>query len=252
MELLRLGLGSAAEQELKKLGLTAPGNRNRLSDPDEMDKLWAMAFLYDKAGRYATSHWPTRWHILDYRAQWPVGANRARWQIAYPLAYQPLLSKHAALNNVPFAMQIGIVREESAFNPLTESYANAIGLTQMIPPTAKDYSKGTGIDPTRENLRDPEKNVTIGSRFLGHLFKLWKNFTLLVPPAYNAGPAAVRRMLKARGTWDADEFIEGIVDDQARNYSKRVLGTFFTYSWLYEKNAVPDLPNRIPTDILPK
>jgi len=43
-----------------------------------------MAFLYDRAGRHATAIWPTRWHILDYRAQWPVGANRARWQIAYP------------------------------------------------------------------------------------------------------------------------------------------------------------------------
>jgi soluble lytic murein transglycosylase len=252
MELLRLGIGSAAEPELKKLGLTAPGNKKRVTDPDQIDKLWAMSFLYDKAGRYGTSHWPTRWHILDYRAQWPIGANRARWQIAYPLAYYPLLTKHAALNNVPIAMQIGIVREESAFDPLTESYANAIGLTQMIPPTAKDFSKGTGIDPTRENLRDPEKNVTIGSRFLGSLFKAWHGFTLLVPPSYNAGPTAVRRMLKLRGTWNADEFIEAIVDDQARNYSKRVLGTFFTYTWLYEKGVVPEIPNTIPVDLLPK
>jgi soluble lytic murein transglycosylase len=121
----------------------------------------------------------------------------------------------------------------------------------MIPPTAKDFSKGTGIDPTRENLRDPEKNVTIGSRFLGSLFKDWNNFTLLVPTSYNAGPAAVRRMLRVRGTWDADEFVEGIVDDQARNYTKRVLGSFFTYTWLYE-HVVPEIPLKIPQALLPK
>lgn len=251
MELLRLGLGTAAESELKKLGLTAPDGKKRVDDPDVIDKLWAMTFLYDKAGRYATSIWPTRWHILDYRLSWPVGANRARWLIAYPKGYWALLTKHAALNNLPVAMQIGIVREESGFNPLTESYANAIGLTQMIPPTAKDNAKGTGIDPTRENLRDPEKNVTIGSRFLGTLFKQWKNFTLLVPPSYNAGPGAVKRWLRLRGTWAADEFIEAIVDDQARNYSKRVLGSFFTYTWLYE-GKVPEMPNVIPTELLPK
>jgi len=251
MEFLRLGLGSAAEHELKKLGLTAPDGKKRVDDPDQIDKLWAIAFLYDRAGRYATSHWPTRWHILDYRAQWPIGANRARWLIAYPLAYHELLARHAAQNGVPIAMQIGIVREESAFDPLTESYANAIGLTQMIPPTAKDFSKGTGIDPTRENLRDPEKNVTIGSRFLGSLYKTWKGFTILVPPSYNAGPTGVKRMLKVRGTWDADEFVEGIVDDQARNYTKRVTGSFFTYTWLYEK-TVPEMPNKIPADLLPK
>jgi soluble lytic murein transglycosylase len=251
MELLRLGLGDPAEQELKKLGLTAPGNKKRVDDPDQIEKLWAMAFLYDRARRHATSHWPTRWHILDYRKHWPVGANRARWLIAYPLAYQELLARHAKLNNVPFAMQIGIVREESAFNPLTESYANAIGLTQMIPPTAKDYSKGTGIDPTRENLRDPEKNVTIGSRFLGSLFKRWNNFALLVPTSYNAGPGAVRRMLRARGQLASDEFVEAIADDQARNYTKRVLGTYFTYAWLYDK-SIPELPNAIPKDLIPK
>jgi soluble lytic murein transglycosylase len=251
MEFMRLGIGSAAEPELRKLGLSAPAGKNRVTDPDQIEKLWAMAFLYDRAGRYATSHWPTRWHILDYRAQWPIGANRARWLIAYPKAYFELLSRHAALNNVPIAMQIGIVREESAFDPLTESYANAIGLTQMIPPTAKDFSKGTGIDPTRENLRDPEKNVTIGSRFLGSLYKTFKGFTILVPTGYNAGPAAVRRMLKVRGTYAADEFVESIVDDQARNYTKRVTGTFFTYTWLYEKK-VPEMPNLIPVDLLPK
>jgi soluble lytic murein transglycosylase len=251
MELLRLGIGSAAEAELRKLGLSAPSGKKRVTDPDLEEKLWAMAFLYDRAGRYATSLWPTRWHILDYRAQWPVGANRARWLIAYPKGYWNILTRHAALNNVPIAMQIGIVREESGFDPLTESYANAIGLTQMIPPTAKDFAKGTGIDPTRENLRDPEKNVTIGSRFLGSLFKQWKNFALLVPPSYNAGPNAVKRWLKLRGTWAADEFIEAIVDDQARNYSKRVLGSYFTYTWLYT-GKVPEIPNVIPADLLPK
>ncbi|HUJ61724.1 MAG TPA: transglycosylase SLT domain-containing protein [Kofleriaceae bacterium] len=251
MELMRLGLGEPAGQELRKLGLVAPGDRKRVDDADQLDKLWAIAWLEDRAGRYASSVATTRWHTLDYRAHWPVGADRARWTIAYPKAYWELLSRHAKLNNVPIAMQIGIVREESGFDPLDESYANAIGLTQMIPPTAHDFAKGTGIDPTRENLRDPEKNVTIGSRFLGSLYKDWNNFTLLVPTSYNAGPGGVRRMLRVRGTWDGDEFVEGIVDDQARNYTKRVLGSYFTYSWLYE-HTVPEIPNKIPAELLPK
>lgn len=251
LELLRLGLGEPAAAELRRLGLVAPSGKQRVDDPDRVEKLWAMVFLYDRLGDYQSSHWPTRWHILEYRRSWPVGANRARWRIAYPKAYWPLLTKHAGINDVPVAMQIAIVREESAFDPALESYANAVGLTQMINSTATRFAKGTGITVTREALRDPEKNVTIGSRFLGFLFSQWNRFTLLVPPSYNAGETAVRRMLKLRGTWDADEFIEGIVDDQARNYSKRVLGTFFTYTWLYER-AVPEIPNRIPAELLPK
>lgn len=251
LELLRLGLGGPAEAELRKLGLAAPGDKKRVDDADRIDKLWAMAFLFDRAGRFQSSHWPTRWHILDYRKSWPNGANRARWRIAYPRAYEELLARHAATNQLPFAMQIAIVREESAFDPLLESYANAVGLTQMIESTATRFAKGTGIPPTRESLRDPEKNVTIGSRFLGFLFAHWSNFVAFVPPSYNGGEGYVRRNLKTRGTWDTDEFIEGIVDDQIRNYSKRVLGTFFTYSWLYEQK-VPEIPNAIPAALLPK
>jgi soluble lytic murein transglycosylase len=251
MELLRLGLGDSAEAELRKLGLTAPKDKKRVDDADQIEKLWAMAFLFDKAGRHGPAHWPTRWHILEYRKQWPIGANRARWLIAYPKAYEELLSRHATTNNVPFAMQIGIVREESAFDPLLESYANAIGLTQMIPVTAQDFSKGTGIDPTRENLRDPEKNVTIGSKFLGYLYKTFDRFTLLVPPGYNCGPACTKRMLKLRGKLASDEFVEAIIDDQARNYTKRVLGTYFTYSWLYDK-TIPEMPLAIPKKVIPK
>ncbi|HVK77653.1 MAG TPA: transglycosylase SLT domain-containing protein [Kofleriaceae bacterium] len=250
VELIRLGLGDEAEAELRKLKLVAPGDKKRVDDPDRIEKLWAMAWLYDRAGRHGTAHWPTRWHILDYKRQWAVGANRARWQIAYPRAYYELLETHAEKNGVVVEMLQAIVREESAFDPLRESYANAIGLTQMIFPTAKRFAKGTGIDATRENLRDPEKNVTIGTRFLGYLFTHWKGFKHLVPPSYNAGEGAVKRMLKVRGTWPADEFIEGIVDDQARNYSKRVLGSFFAYSWIYG-GVVPEMPNQIPPALLP-
>jgi soluble lytic murein transglycosylase len=250
MELLRLGLGEPAERELKKLGLTTPGDRKRVDDPDKLEKLWAMAFLYDRAGRYATSIWPTRWHALDYLRAWPVGANRAKWLIAYPKAYWALLTKYAAINNVPIAMQIGIVREESGFDPLDESYANAIGLTQMIPSTAHDNAP-KGVDPNREYLRDPENNVIVGSHFLGGLYKKWNNFTLLVPTSYNAGPAGVTKMLRLRGSWDPDEFVEGIGADEARNYTKRVLESYFTYSWLYE-GVVPELPNKFPPELLPK
>jgi hypothetical protein len=54
-----------------------------------------------------------------------------------------------------------------------------------------------------------------------------------------------------RGTLAADEFVEAILDDDIRNYAKRVLGTYFTYSWLYAKE-VPEMPNAIPKALIPK
>lgn len=250
IEFLRLGMGWAAESELARLGLTPPDGKHEVTDPDEREKLWAMAFLQDRAGRYQKSHWVTRWHVLGYKRTWPVGANRARWEIAYPKAYWDLVAKYAKLHGYPQPLQMAIVREESAFDPLQESWANAIGLTQMIFPTAKRFGKGTGIAITRENLRDPEKNVIIGSNFLSFLWDKWNGHTALVPPSYNAGEHAVERWLRARGDLNVDEWAESIEGDQARNYSKRVLASYFVYSYLYGGD-IPVMRNDIPKELIP-
>ncbi len=251
LEFMRLGLQWPAQTELMRLGLSAPSDRSPVTDPDQAEKLWAMAFLYNRAGDYSTSHWPTRWHILDYRRHWPVGAMRARWEIAYPPAFRELLTEHAEKNDFPPELLMAIVREESAFDPILESYANAIGLTQMIFPTARRFADGTGIAVSRETLRDPIKNVTIGARFLGFLWQLWKPMYALIPPSYNAGEGATKRWLRARGDYATDEWIEAIGVDQPRLYSKRVLGTFFTY-WYLRRGTVPEMPNEIPPELLRK
>jgi soluble lytic murein transglycosylase len=250
LEFLRLGLGDPAEDELRRLGMSVPPGKDKLSDPDHIEKLWATAFLYDRAGRYEKSHWPTRWHILDYKRAWPVGHNRERWRIAYPRGFWDLVDEHAKKHGFPAEILMAIMREESAFNPLLESYANAVGLTQMIFPTAKRFAKGTGIEVSRATLRDPEKNVTIGARFLAFLWEKWDRHIMLVPPSYNAGEGAVSRILRERGHLDADEWIEAIRTDQARRYSKRVLSSFFVYTYLY-RGEIPVISNEIPDSLVP-
>jgi hypothetical protein len=43
-----------------------------------------------------------------------------------------------------------------------------------------------------------------------------------------------------------DEFMESIRVDETRNYTKRVLASYFAYSWLYADNPVPDVPLSLP------
>ncbi len=250
IELLRLGLGDQAEAELRRVGMTPPSGKDRVDDPDLIDKIWAMAFLYNGAGQVGQALWMCRWHVLDYRRQWPVGANRARWDIAYPKGWWALLEKHARLQGYPTELIISFVREESGFDPLLESWANAIGLTQMIAPTAKRFAKGTGIEVSRAALRDPEKNVTIGSRFLKFLVDKFDKRVALIVPSYNAGEGATIKWLKVRRDWPMDEFSEEIPYDETRNYSKRVIATYFTYSYLKD-GTIPEMPNDIPMSLVP-
>ena len=250
LEFLRLGLGDPAEAEMRRIGLAPPPGKHQVTDPDRIDKLWAMAFLYHHAGRYSESHWVTRWQLLGYQRAWPVGANRARWDIAYPHAWWDILDKHAKQEGYPTELLISFVREESAFDPLMESFANAIGLTQMIFPTARRFARGTGIVVSRTTLRDPDKNVTIGSRFLAFLVDKFHRRIGLVVPSYNAGEGATLRWLRERGDWPMDEFAEEIPYDETRNYSKRVISTFFAYSYLKD-GTIPEMPNDIPPELVP-
>jgi len=251
IELLKLGLGVPAERELARLGLRVPPGKAKVTDASQAELLWATALLYDKAQRYDKSHWIPRWALLDYKRAWPSEANRARWEIAYPRAWWHVLEPAAKQQGYPPELLISFVREESAFTPTLESFANAIGLTQMILPTAKRFGRGLGFEINRDSLRDPVKNVAIGSRFLAFLMQTFGGRVALVTPAYNAGESAVWKWLCVRGSWAQDEFNEEIPYDETRNYSKRVINSFFVYSWLRD-GTVPEMPNEIPKAVVPE
>jgi soluble lytic murein transglycosylase len=131
------------------------------------------------------------------------------------------------------------MREESSFYPRAESFANALGLTQMMMKTAGRFAKWP---VTREALFDPDKNVEIGSHFLAFLLEHYDGAVPLVISGYNAGEGGVDRWLRDRGNLELDEFIETIPFDETRGYTKRVLSSYLTYAWLYQSDKpVPQI-----------
>ena len=80
-----------------------------------------------------------------------------------------------------------LVRVESEFNPRAVSPVGAIGLTQLMPATARYFQKGV----TREQLFEPETNLRIGFRYLRTLIRQNKGDVQLALLVYNRGPVAV-------------------------------------------------------------
>ncbi len=230
LEFLRLGLASSASAELHRLGFRAPPGREPLTDADEIDKAWAVAYLHHSIGNYGKALWSTRWHLLDFKRHWPTGGWRQRWDISYPPGYRDLIAKYSEKQGIPTELVTSFVREESGFDPIQESFANAIGLSQLIIPTAERFAEG--IKVSRETLRIPENNIRIGTNFMAFLMKKWDGQISLVAPSYNAGENAVAKWMKLRGSWDRDAFAEEIPYDETRRYSKRVISSYFTYQYL--------------------
>ena len=198
--------------------------------------------LLDRGGVWSASHSIPRYGVTRYRLDYPQGIGAAKWKIAYPRAFPALVAKNTHANELPEALQLAIMREESAFSPRTESFANAIGLTQMLVKTAKRFANGAPV--TRDDPARPRQERRDRRGFLGFLWKHFSGAPPLTIAGYNAGEGAVDHWLGDRGELAMDEFMETIPYDETRNYTKRVLASYFAYSWLYAGKPVPAVPLR--------
>ncbi len=241
VELLRLGLGTEAKRELYTLGLQPP-KRGTPVAPEEEERLWLVSVVLDAAAQWASSHAIPRYFLTGYARSWPSGDNARRWLLSYPRGYADLVEPATKENGFRAELEFAIMREESAFDPLMESFANAVGLTQLTAAPAARFANGLPHD--RAALRIPSINVPIGARELGSLVKLFGGNVPLAIAGYNAGEGAVQRWLRdpERNDGNRDLFIESIPYDETRGYTKRVLSSFFAYAWL----AGGSLDERVP------
>jgi soluble lytic murein transglycosylase len=247
VELARMGLGSEARRELHRLGTVAVktgGGKEAGKDAgtdgasEREDVTWITAILLDRGRNWAAAHAIPRYSLTDYRTGYPQGKREAMWRLGYPRAFPEAVASNSRKNHVPEALQLAIMREESAFNPHVESVANALGLTQMLVKTARRFNHAA----TRESLLDPARNLEVGSKYLALLLDRFHRKEPLVIAGYNAGEGAVERWLAERGDLALDEFLETIPYDETRNYTKRVMASYLTYAWLYDPaRPVPEL-----------
>jgi len=166
---------------------------------------------------------------------------RKWWTEMYPRAYRGFVEKFAPTGDNPPYYLYTIMQKESAYNPHDVSYADAIGLLQMIPPTSRHVSERIDYPYTDDVLYDPEGNIRFGAWYIGHLLSKFKKQIPLGAGSYNAGPKAMIKWLKAYGARPLDEFIELCPYTQTREYMKKVVEIYGRYVWLYEKEDwMPD------------
>jgi soluble lytic murein transglycosylase-like protein len=121
--------------------------------------------------------------------------DRANKIIGYSSQYQIRADLATAILDVASAEGIDpelafrLVKLESDFNPRATSPVGAIGLTQVMPATARYYVKGI----TAEGLYDPGTNLRVGFRYLRGLVKEYHGDVNLALLVYNRGPVAVER-----------------------------------------------------------
>jgi len=129
------------------------------------------------------------------------------------------------------ALVYAVVWQESRFNSLAVSPVGAIGLMQLMPPTAGDVAGDSSLRQDPIPLFDTGKNLQLGQAYLNTLLSRYANYDILrAVAAYNGGPATVTRTVNTVGA-DADSLtlIESIPFAETRAYVQKVMAAYWAY-----------------------
>jgi len=170
--------------------------------------------------------------------------NWFEWR--FPLTYLSHVSDQARRRGLDPAWVMGVMRSESAMAEDAVSPAGARGLMQVSPGTAAQVATRNGYTyQGEEQLLKAEDNIVFGTTFLRELMDRFGNNPVLVLGAYNAGPAAVDRWLKAVPVRDPAIWIETLPYRETREYIPRVLAFSTIYDWRLN-NPVKRISSRMP------
>ncbi|MDE3178352.1 MAG: transglycosylase SLT domain-containing protein [Acidobacteriota bacterium] len=175
--------------------------------------------------------------ILDARKavpnydEYPFAAlPESVWKIFYPTPYWNLVRRYARANRLNPYMVMGLIRQESAFNPHATSAAHARGLMQMEPYTAIAGVRGRWR--RRRVIRDlysPAFNIRISCRYLRDLLRSFNGNLPAALASYNAGDDRVRLWIENSKIQDPAMFLETIPFTDTRAYVEEILRDSMIY-----------------------
>ena len=157
------------------------------------------------------------------------------WDLLYPRAYWSLVHREAKARGLNPYLVMGLIRQESTFNPRAISVADARGLMQILPETATRYRRRRRWVARR--LMSPAYNVRVGTGILKGLSAANGGEMELALAAYHAGQSRVNAWRSQYPSQDAVEFLESIPIPATRGYVERVIRDAAVYRKLLTGEA---------------
>lgn len=186
------------------------------------------------AAAFAIGSTPLAIGIADRAARALEDAGDRRAWAAQPWLYPPAYDSLANLRPAGLepAMVMGVMRQESRFDPAARSVSDALGLMQLKLSTARDVMGRLGEKRalTEDLLFEPARNVRYGSAYFAWLAKRFGGSETVALSAYNAGPGTVPAWapeLIARG--GEALFAEIASNVTAQDYARKILANRAAY-----------------------
>ena len=157
---------------------------------------------------------------------------REVWLAAYAMPFQgSILSRSKAVGLDPM-LTAGLIRQESAYLPDAHSGANAYGLMQLLPKTARLYAIQAKIRYSTPMLFEPDYNIHLGTIYLAGLRHDFGSVESALA-AYNAGEERVTQWTAGQTYREPAEFVDSIPFTETREYVEIVTRNADIYRKLY-------------------
>jgi soluble lytic murein transglycosylase len=156
----------------------------------------------------------------------PEGPSRWLWEAVLPRPYAQVVEAETARLGLDADELYAHMQVESRYQPRVVSGADALGLLQLLPGTAKTVAKGMGLTIERNDIFVPSINVALASKYLAGLLAEHRGQLPLAIAAYNAGSSRVKGWGEHK---PLDQWVEEIPIEQTRNYVRRVLSAWSRY-----------------------
>lgn len=198
---------------------------------------WSLAEtaqLFTDTGHYDRAIETMKRSVPSYFAVDVSMLPREYWEALFPRPYWPELKKFSEKNGLDPYLVASLIRQESEFNPLAVSRANAVGLMQLLPKTGKVVAHQEGVKHySASELYTPAMNLQLGTRyFRGMVDKFGGSFEHALA-AYNAGSDRVEDWMGQGPYRDSPEFVESIPFTETREYVQAIIRNANVYRQLY-------------------
>jgi soluble lytic murein transglycosylase len=192
------------------------------------------AQLYVDTGHYDRAIETMKHSVPSYFAVDIPTLPRVYWEALFPRPYWSDLKKYSLAHGLDPYLVASLVRQESEFNPLAVSRANAVGLMQLLPKTGKNVAHQESLKHfNATQLFTPAINLQLGTRyFRGMVDKFGGSFEHALA-AYNAGSDRVEDWIGQGPYRDSPEFVESIPFTETREYVQAIMRNAAVYKQLY-------------------
>jgi len=163
------------------------------------------------------------------------------------LYYMPIFEQAIEKEGIPIELKYLPVIE-SAMNPDAVSRAGAVGLWQIMLPTARGL--GLEINTLVDERRDPVRSSEAAARYLRELYDIYKDWSLAIA-AYNCGPGNVNKALRRAGDDARKDFwaIYPYLPRETRGYVPCFIAATYVMNYYNKHNISPALAKQpIVTD----